>query len=91
MYGREISSFVTESADIFLRVAKQGDGRIASELINWLAEITFEVRAFRRYIKTLPHCEDIFSRTKIETTKVDGLCRVLVRYSSAKKDSYDTL
>lgn len=45
--SERVSSFVIEFTDNTLRVAREGEGRIALQLLDFLAETTFQIHIFR--------------------------------------------
>lgn len=65
------TSFVIEFADSSLRVATHEDRWTAYQLIIVLADTSFEVNIFRRYIESLAVHKDVSIRSSGELMKDD--------------------
>lgn len=64
-------STTIELTDILLRISKQGDRGIASELVDWLTDASFEINIFKLYRESLVNCKDVFTRRTVEVIKDD--------------------
>lgn len=56
--SKRVLRFVIQFADIAQPVAKQGDVVIELQLVTFLANVSFKMSMFTRYIKILEDCED---------------------------------
>lgn len=78
--------FVTEFADILLIIAKRGEERLASQLVDLLADGSFQMNNFKWYIKGLVDSKHVITRNKRKLMKDFAVHRVLVGRDNAKKD-----
>lgn len=62
-----VPSFVIKFSNILLRVAKQEDGQITSQLIDLEFDISCQINNFRRNKRILAYCEDV------TTSNIGGL------------------
>lgn len=73
-------------AAILLRVVKEGDGRIASQVVDCMSDPSFDMNIFQRCVKNLPGCKDVTYRNKGEPINHNKLHKVLERGRNVKKD-----
>lgn len=64
-------SVVVEFANVLLRVLKQGDGWIASQLIDLLTATSSKMSLFKRYINIVAESEDVATRNTKELVNDD--------------------
>lgn len=83
--------FVTESADILLRVGKQGVGRSALQLVVLLTDTSPEINVFRRHIESLWNSGHLRARKTGSVIKHGGFRRVPVRGSKSNNNGYCAL
>lgn len=84
--SESVPSFVLEFSDSLLRAAKNGDRLTASQLGKLLTDTSFDLRALRRYLKSLAYFKDDINRRTWKLMKDDGFCSVHVRGYIGKKD-----
>lgn len=89
--SEEILSFLRNFADELHRVVKRGYRRIASELIDLLAEPSFEISVFQWYIKGLADHKDIIWKGPSVLMKHYVFDRVLWNAGSSEKNGHYTL
>lgn len=75
-----------EISDIVLQLKKQEDRRIASQPVDWVTDIFFQMNIVKRYILSIADYKNVTLRNIREPTKNDGFQRVLLRWDNAKKD-----
>lgn len=83
--------FLTEFVDIMLQIAKQVDQRIALKLVHVLINTFFKINIFKRSVKILAECEEVFAKTKRKFMKNDEFQRYLMSDSSIKNNGQKTL
>lgn len=86
-----VLSFVIEFADNLPREGKQGDGKIVSQLFNWLTDTSFEMNVFKKYLKSIVACNNVTTRNMSDFMEDGGLYRALVRGDNATKNGCGTL
>lgn len=69
---KRITFIVTGMTDVLLRIAKQGDRTLALGLVNILNEVTFDIKTFLRFFKTMADYETVSTRRMKEMMKDDG-------------------
>lgn len=67
-----------EPATILLRAVKKGGGGVALQAVNLLANKSFELKIFKRYIKCFAECNDVTIKNAGKQMKNDAFRRVLV-------------
>lgn len=84
-------SYVIEFADNLLQVAKLGDRRTTSQLVNLLIDTSYDMNILRRSIESVADREGVTSRITWKLTKNSEFRRVPVRKYSRKRDGCRTL
>lgn len=87
----KIWRFLIEPADTLLRAAKQGKRRTTLQLVDWTADIFFEIKMLRRYIRGFADWENVTTIFTKELTKDDVIGSILLRGGIEKKAGYGTL
>lgn len=83
-------NFVTEVADIFLQTVREGDVRIALEVVKVLTITGFVLNSFKQYIESLLDCGDMIATT-MKIIKDDEFQLILVRCSGAENNGHSAL
>lgn len=65
--------------DNLLRVANEGDRRIATQMLDLLVGTSFKINILEQYIKGVADCEHVTTRNLRKFLKANGLQIVLVR------------
>lgn len=89
--SERFSSFVIELRHILLQAVKHEDRRIASKLVDLLANSFFNFNIVRLYIKKIADYKHVNNRNTTEFMKCDRFCRVLVSVRNGKKNACGTI
>lgn len=89
--SENVSSFVNKLADILLRLGKQRDQCIESELVYFRATISFEIIILWQYINSFEDRDNITTRNTTELIKEDVLPSILARGSIGRRADCGTL
>lgn len=84
-------SFLTQFADMLQRVSTQENRWNASNQNDLLADTSFEINVFKRYIKVFSDYEDIITRRRSDIVMDDRYFRIMWRGGSSKKNNHETV
>lgn len=83
--SKSFQRFVIKFANILLRDAKQGNQPIELHLNNLLADTSYEMNSFKRYIESVADCKDLITTNTRQLMRGKEFPRVLVKGGNARK------